>query len=687
MVDVSALNPPQREAVTVPEGPLLVLAGAGSGKTRVFAHRVAWLLEQGEPPASLLAVTFTNKAAREMRERIRALGGAEGAEVLVATFHGFGLWLLGQEHAAAGLPRRFGVCDAGDQMALVRRCLSEIQVDDRRFDAKRVLALLSRARNALQEEIPVRPEGQGDDYDLVAARVWPRYRAALQAQRSLDFDDLVARPVALLAGDAALRARWRDRFRHVLVDEFQDTNDAQLRLLELLAGAEPPRGRRRGAAGAGWAGRSLCAVGDDDQAIYGWRGAEVRHILGFERRFPGARVVRLEQNYRSTGNVLACANAVIARSARRHAKRLWTDAGPGAPVRVVALADEEEEARFVAGEIVRTRAEGRRLEDVAVLYRLNAQSRPLEEALREAGIPHLVRGGPAFFDRAEVRDVLAWLKVCAAPHDDVSLARIVDVPPRGIGDVSLGRLGEWAAAGRVPLIRALARAAEVPALPRGAAERMADLAAQVERLRDRFRGGRLAAAARALVEEIGLLDHVRRSVRSAEAGARKVEAVEGVLRSLEAWEQRERRPTLDAFLQRLALDSRDEEPEESAGVTLMTLHGAKGLEFPVVFLVGCEEDLLPVSGIQGEARDLEEERRLAYVGITRAREVLWLTRACARTRRGRVDPRTPSRFLADLPAGASAAHDPGAAASPADVQSRSSEVLAAIRARLSAGKG
>jgi len=686
VVDVSALNPPQREAVTVPEGPLLVLAGAGSGKTRVIAHRVAWLLEQGEPPASLLAVTFTNKAAREMRERIRALGGAEGAEVLVATFHGFGLWLLGQEHAAAGLPRRFGVCDAGDQMALVRRCLSEIQVDDRRFDAKRVLALLSRARNALQEEIPVRPEGQGDDYDLVAARVWPRYRAALQAQRSLDFDDLVARPVALLAGDAALRARWRDRFRHVLVDEFQDTNDAQLRLLELLAGAEPPRGRRRGAAGAGWAGRSLCAVGDDDQAIYGWRGAEVRHILGFERRFPGARVVRLEQNYRSTGNVLACANAVIARSARRHAKRLWTDAGPGAPVRVVALADEEEEARFVAGEIVRARAEGRRLEDVAVLYRLNAQSRPLEEALREAGIPHLVRGGPAFFDRAEVRDVLAWLKVCAAPHDDVSLARIVDVPPRGIGDVSLGRLGEWAAAGRVPLIRALARAAEVPALPRGAAERMADLAAQVERLRDRFRGGRLAAAARALVEEIGLLDHVRRSVRSAEAGARKVEAVEGVLRSLEAWEQRERRPTLDAFLQRLALDSRDEEPEESAGVTLMTLHGAKGLEFPVVFLVGCEEDLLPVSGIQGEARDLEEERRLAYVGITRAREVLWLTRACARTRRGRVDPRTPSRFLADLPPGASAAHDPGAAASPAEVQSRSSEVLAAIRAQLAAGK-
>jgi superfamily I DNA/RNA helicase len=752
VLDLSTLNPPQREAVTVPEGPLLVLAGAGSGKTRVIAHRVAWLLERGEPPVSLLAVTFTNKAAREMRERVRALAGPAGAQVLVATFHGFGLWLLGQEHAAAGLPRRFGVCDAGDQMAIVRRCLREVQVDDRRFDAKRVLAVLSRAKSALQEGIPVRPEGQGDDYDLVAARVWPRYQEALRAQKSLDFDDLIARPVGLLAGDAALRARWRERFRHVLVDEFQDTNDAQLRLLDLLCapeapqqarrrgaggkaeGADPrgasgprangrkeggrstagrsargrqeddreaagretdpgrPAGRGRGGPGAegqppGWTGRSLCAVGDDDQAIYGWRGAEVRHILGFERRFPGARVVRLEQNYRSTGNVLACANAVIARAARRHAKRLWTGAGPGDPVRVVALEDDEEEARFVAGEIGRARAEGRRLEDVAVLYRLNAQSRPLEEALREAGLPHVVRGGPAFFDRAEVRDVLGWLKVCAVPHDDVSLARIADVPPRGIGDVSLGRLGEWAAAQRVPLFRALRRAPEAPGLPRGAAERMGELAALVERMQARFRGGRLAEAARALVAEIGLLDHVRGSVRSPEAGARKVEAVEGVLRSLEAWEQRERRPTLEAFLQRLALDSRDEEPEESAGVTLMTLHGAKGLEFPTVFLVGCEEDLLPVAGIQGEARDLEEERRLAYVGITRAREVLWLTRAKARARRGKVDPRTPSRFLADLPAGAWAAHDPSSASSPVQAAARSAEVVAALRARLAGRRG
>jgi DNA helicase-2/ATP-dependent DNA helicase PcrA len=689
VLDLSALNPPQREAATVREGPLLVLAGAGSGKTRVIAHRVAWLLEEGEPASAILAVTFTNKAAREMRERIRDLAGRDGAEVHVATFHGFGLWLLGQEHAAAGLPRRFGVCDAGDQMAIVRRCLADVQVDDRRFDAKRVLALLSRAKNALRDDVPVRPEGQGDDYDLVAAQVWPRYREALRAQKSLDFDDLVARPVALLAGDAALRARWRERFRHVLVDEFQDTNDAQLRLLDLLAGAEPgARSRRRGASPSppGWQGRSLCAVGDDDQAIYGWRGAEVRHILGFERRFPGARVIRLEQNYRSTGNVLACANGVIARSARRHAKRLWTEAGPGAPVRVVALADEEEEARFVAGEIVRARAEGRRPEDVAVLYRLNAQSRPFEEAFREAGIPHRVRGGPAFFDRAEVRDVLAWLKVCAAPHDDLSLARIVDVPPRGIGDVSLARLGEWAAGRGWSLWRAMGRAAEVPSLPRGAADRMAELAATVERLGARFRGGRLAEAGRALVEELGLLEHARRSVRSVEAGARKAEAVEGVLRSLEAWEGRERRPTLEGFLQRLALDSREEEPDESTGVTLMTLHGAKGLEFPVVFLAGCEEDLLPVAGIQGEARDLEEERRLAYVGITRAREALWLTRARVRAKRGRVEPRTPSRFLADLPAGAWAEHDPAAASSPADVASRSGEVLAALRARLAAGK-
>jgi DNA helicase-2/ATP-dependent DNA helicase PcrA len=671
MLDLSTLNPPQREAVTTAEGPLLVLAGAGSGKTRVIAHRVAFLLALGVPGESILAVTFTNRASEEMRDRVAALSGRAGAAVRVSTFHAFGLSLLREEHGSAGLPRRFAVADAGDQLALLRRCMREVSVDDRRFDAQRVLALVSRAKNAGKKRIVPRPAGQGDDYDLAAAEILPRYQRALRARQAVDFDDLVALPVALLAGDAGLRARWAGRFRALLVDEYQDTNAAQLELLRLLAGER----------------RNVCAVGDDDQAIYGWRGAEVKNILRFERHFPGARVVRLEQNYRSTGSILACANGVIARNPRRRPKRLWTEAGQGAPVRVVALPTEEEEARFVASEIARLRGEGRPLSHFAVLYRLNAQSRPVEEALREARMPYVVHGGPAFFDRAEVRDLLAYLKVCAAPEDEISLARIVNVPARGIGDVSLERLQAWAAERGIALLEALGRAGEVPDLPRGAAERMAGLAALLDRYRARFAHEDPAGTARALVAEVDLLAHARGTVRSVEAGTRKVEALEGLLRSLEAHGRSGRRATLASFLERLALDSRTEEdPAAGDGVSLLTLHAAKGLEFPVVFLLGLEEDLLPAAAMQGEARDLEEERRLAYVGITRARERLTLTRVEARIRRGKLLPRTPSRFLDDLPPGAHERVDPSTLdAPPGEVAAHTASVMAAIRARLGGG--
>jgi len=671
VLDLSTLNPPQREAVTTTEGPLLVLAGAGSGKTRVIVHRIAFLVQKGVDPESILAVTFTNKAAGEMRERVAAIAGAAGVEVRVSTFHSFGLSLLQDEHEAAGLPRRFAICDAGDQIALVKRCMREVKVDDRSFDAHRVLSIVSRAKNEGRRRIRPKAAGQGDDYDLVASEVQPRYERALRAQRSVDFDDLIALPVAMLSKDEALRRRVSSRFRHLLVDEYQDTNAAQLELLKLLAGEE----------------RNVCAVGDDDQAIYGWRGAEVRNILRFERHFPGAKEVRLEENYRSTGHILGCANAVIARNSDRRPKRLFTAAGPGERVRVVALADEEEEARFVAEEIARLRREGRPYADVAVLYRLNAQSRPIEEALRAASMPHAVHGGPAFFDRAEVRDLLAYLKVCAAPDDEVSLARIVNVPARGIGDASLERLHAFAVAKGVHLFDALARPEEVPDLPRGAAERMASFVALVERYRARFREGKLAEAARALVAEVDLYGHARGSVQSFEAGQRKVDGIDGVLRSLEGHEARTRKPSLATWLQRLALDSRaEEDPETGDGVSLMTLHAAKGLEFPVVFLVGVEEDLLPCAGIQGEARDVDEERRLAYVGITRARERLYLTRAAARTRRGKVLPRTPSRFLEDLPPEAHEKVDPAAREAPEDVAAAASSVLAELRARLGGPK-
>jgi DNA helicase-2/ATP-dependent DNA helicase PcrA len=695
VLDLSRLNTPQRQAVVHPEGPQLVLAGAGSGKTRVIAHRVAWLIEQGVAPAAILAVTFTNKAAKEMKGRVRDLAGSPGGKVHVATFHGFGLWFLREEHRGAALPKWFSVCDAGDQVTLLKRCLRDVQADSRRFDVRHLLAVISRTKNArfARARSAIGPGGEEDDYEAFAEQLLPRYEQALRAQRSLDFDDLVVRPAVLLEGDAVLRGEYRKRFRHVLVDEYQDTNRVQLRLLELLCAAEPEpgagRGSRRGSGRAtggpaqdAWSGRSLCAVGDDDQAIYGWRGAEVHNILRFEKHFPGATIVRLEQNYRSTGRILECANGVIARSADRRPKRLWTDAGPGDPVRVVHLPGEEEEARFVAGEIGRGLAEGRPPSDFSVLYRLNAQSQALEEALREVGIRHRVRGGPAFFDRAEVRDVLAWLKICAYPDDDVSLARIANVPPRGIGDVAMGRLGEWAASAGRPMATSLMAAGQVPDIPRGAPEKMAELAATIERFRSRFGAGRLAQGARSMVEDLGLRDWVRQSVVSAEGGSRKVDAVDAVLRSLEGHERRDPKATLRSFLQRLALDSRDEEPEDAEGVTLMTIHAAKGLEFPVVFIIGFEEDLLPVSGIQGETRDLEEERRLAYVGITRARELLWVTRVAARTRRGRLEPRTPSRFLEDFPDEAHVRHDPESGASVEAASARSTEVLRALRARL-----
>ncbi|HYD39385.1 MAG TPA: UvrD-helicase domain-containing protein [Anaeromyxobacter sp.] len=672
MLDLSTLNPPQREAVTTTEGPLLVLAGAGSGKTRVIAHRVAWLLLQDVEPESILCVTFTNKAATEMRERVVALAGPPGVDVFVSTFHSFGLWLLGQEHERAGLPKRFAICDAGDQLALVKRCMREVSIDDRKFDAHRVLSILSRAKNEGRKRIAVKAAGQGDDYDLVAAEVYPRYQKALRAMRAVDFDDLIVRPVELLGADEALRKKLHARFRYLLVDEYQDTNVAQLDLLKHLAGPE----------------KNVCAVGDDDQAIYGWRGAEVKNILRFEKHFPGAKEVRLEQNYRSTGRILDCANAVIAKNPGRKPKALFTAAGPGEKVQVVALAGEEEEASFVAEEIARQRGEGRPWSHFAVLYRLNALSRPFEEAFREAGVPYAVHGGPAFFDRSEVRDLLAYLKLCVQPEDDVSLSRIVNVPARGIGDTSMERVHDHAIAHRLPLLEAMRRAKEIPDLPRGADERIAAFVTIVDDYAARFRKGDPAEVAKALVAEVDLFSHARASVQSLEAGARKVEAIEGLLRSLESYTKRKAKPSLAAWLQRLALDSRDEEdPAAEGGITLMTLHAAKGLEFPVVFLVGVEEDYLPCAGIQGEPRDLEEERRLAYVGITRARERLYLTRVTARTKRGKLLPRTPSRFLAELPEGAHEVVDPASmVAAPHEVAAHTESVMAGLRARLGSAK-
>jgi DNA helicase-2/ATP-dependent DNA helicase PcrA len=677
-LDLSQLNPQQRKAVLQTEGPLLVLAGAGSGKTRVIAHRVVHLVDKGVPARSILAVTFTNKAAAEMKERIAGIArkaGLSARGVTVSTFHAFGVRIVRLEHERLGLPARFAILDSGDQGALVKRLLRDLSVDDKRFDVFRLLAILSRLRTT-----PARPgatlraeSGATDDYELCAQELLPKYELGLRAMGAVDFDDLLLLPLRLFRDDPKVLLAYQERYRYLLVDEYQDTNDAQLELLGLLAGIR----------------RNLCVVGDDDQSIYAWRGAQVRHILDFDQRFPGAVEVYLEQNYRSNGNILAAANAVIGKNPGRKPKRLWTDKGQGPNLRVVRAPSDDEEAKHVADEVVRISYEEKiPPREIAVLYRTNAQARPLEEALRLAGVRYRVVGGTSLFDRKEVRDLIAYLRAALNPRDEVALLRIVNVPARGIGDTAVARAQETARARRSTVWDVFR---EAP--PEHAAERIGQFVAMLEKYAPLLARPGFSAAARELCEEVRLFDEARRGAQSLPAQARRIEAMESLLRQLVDYEKREeeRRANaavaraaaaqaappgaaphgleedddepfaagLSGYLARLALDSKEADGDAGDAVTLMTLHGAKGLEWRCVFLCGMEEGLLPHSGRgfdDGSAEpkadgavNLEEERRLCYVGMTRARERLFLTRAVERMRRGKAIPRTPSRFLDDLP--------------------------------------
>ncbi len=648
-LDLSLLNPQQRQAVVRTEGPVLVLAGAGSGKTRVIAHRVVHLLEQGVPGRAILAVTFTNKAAAEMKARIvqLAAGHPEAGRVTVSTFHAFGMKIVREQHAALDLPARFAILDAGDQAALVKRLLREIKVDDKRFDVGRLLAIVSRLRTGGAAGHP------DDEYELCARELRPRYELGLRAMGAVDFDDLLLLPLRLFSSRPETLQKYQGRYRYLLVDEYQDTNDAQLGLLEQLAGVR----------------RNLCVVGDDDQSIYAWRGAQVRHILEFDRKFPGCAEIFLTQNYRSTGNILEAANAVIGGNPGRKAKKLWTDRGRGSNLRLVAAPSEEEEAKYVAEEIVRIGWEEKiPAHQIAVLYRTNAQARPLEEALRLAGVRYRVVGGTSLFDRKEVRDLVAYLRAALNPRDEVALLRIVNVPARGIGDQTVARAQELARAGKRTVWDVFS--ARPPELLH-AAERIAAFVELLRRYGERLARKGFSQAARELVEEAGLFEEARRGAQSLPAQTRRVEALESLLRQLIEYEKREEQKAaqsavadeeaepfasgLPGYLARLALDSKEADGDAGDAVTLMTLHGAKGLEWRCVFLCGLEEGLLPHSGRgfdDGEAQgvsNIEEERRLCYVGMTRARERLILTRAAERTRRGKPLPRTPSRFLDDIP--------------------------------------
>jgi ATP-dependent DNA helicase Rep len=653
------LNPSQARAVNHQDGPLLVLAGAGSGKTRVITHRIARLLENGIPARAIVALTFTNKAAGEMRERIAHQLGPSGKvtanALTISTFHSFGLGVLTREKTALG--GTFTIFDQGDAIGAVKEILRKIDAG-KPFDASAVLTRISNAKNAFISPEQFE-EHEGDGYDEIAKEAYPRYVEALRGYRAFDFDDLVCEVAHLWTKRADVRQRWQERFRYVMVDEYQDTNRAQLELLRLLAAGH----------------RNICVVGDDDQAIYGWRGADVRNILQFEEHFPGAQVVKLEQNYRSRAPILAVANAVIAkRLDGKYKKVLFTHKAGGDKVQAAVAPTPDVEAGWVSREIKRRHVEDKKtFREIAVLYRSNGQSKLMEEALREQAVPHRVLGGQQFFERKEVKDVLSYLKVVLNPADEISLRRVINYPARGIGSTSVERLGLQAVAKGWTLWQAVERADAIDEVSAAACEGCRALEKIVDQTRQDLTTMPPSAAVRALVERIGLREDLDASSPSPKAAGKRWENVAGLFASFARKEAREpSKPSaswLAAFLHALTLDTSEEDAEEPGErVTLSTLHGSKGLEFDVVYLLGCEEGLLPHARTldaratdaapqrtsDGEKTagpaDIEEERRLFYVGVTRARESLVLTRCRSRVLRGKPVPRAPSRFLADIPA-------------------------------------
>ncbi len=632
----AGLNPDQARAVATTEGPLLVLAGAGTGKTRVVTVRIAHLLEQGVAPGAVLAMTFTNKAAREMKERVgRLVGRAAGAELTIGTFHAFCARSLREHGAPLGLSRDFSICDAGDQLGAVKAALRDLKIAEARLNPAVAQARISLLKNRLSSPQAVL-DAAVDDHDELLGRVWARYEELLRRGRSLDFDDLLGFMGRLLAEHAPTLAAFRARYRYVLVDEYQDTNGAQYAIVRALAAEH----------------RNLCVVGDDDQSIYGWRGADVRRILEFESDFPGAVVVRLQTNYRSTGPILAAANAVIRHNPARHDKELRPASDGGHAPTVRRLEDETEEAEFVVRDLLaRVRAREIAPGDVGILFRTQQQPRPLESALRAAHVPYVLVGGQSFFDRKEVRDVLAWVKLLHDPDDETSLLRVVNRPARGIGDASVSAVLELATERGVPVGQAFDAASAEGLVSRAAAAGIAEWRATIKRFAQGVSGAHLVPHVAALLTAVNYRAEVDRCYPDERTRHDRWAAVLEVLDLAENYVARAARPSLGEFLERLALTAGDdataEQPERRQAVTLMTLHAAKGLEFPHVYLVGVEEGLLPHQRSLDED-SVEEERRLMYVGITRARERLTLTWAGSRSRWGRREESMPSRFLYEM---------------------------------------
>ncbi len=629
------LNPPQREAVTTTAGPVLVLAGAGSGKTRVIAHRIAYLLGvEGVNPRRVLAVTFTNKAAEEMRRRVEDLVLPAGIRPpLIATFHSVCVRMLRERAAQAGLPGSFVIYDEDDRLALVKEAMRELDVDERALTPASVVHRISHAKNQMLSPAEVETLARTPREECIAS-LYRLYEERLAAAGAVDFDDLLLRVVRLLETVPEALRWYRSLWTHVLVDEYQDTNRAQYRIVQLLTEEH----------------RNLCVVGDPDQSVYRWRGADLRNILDFEKDYPDCRVIPLEQNYRSTKRILDIASTIIANNTARKDKRLWTDNGEGDKAQVYRAWDENEEAAFVAQSARALHRDGADYRDVAVFYRTNAQSRVLEDALRRASIPYVIVGGVRFYERREIKDVVAYLRLVANPFDDMAFRRAVAAPARGVGKATLDRLAEIARAGRRPLLAACqGLPPDFGTKPRRILQEFAGL---IARLCERRAGLAVPAFIDEVVAASGYKDMLR-AERTAEAQARLenleelVAASEEFVTSQAALGAAEVR--LEAFLDSIALVADiDEVDDEAGGVTLMTLHSAKGLEFPVVFLTGMEEGVFPHSRSMQDGDELEEERRLCYVGITRAKQRLFLSYAQHRRIQG-YGVSEPSRFLLEIP--------------------------------------
>jgi DNA helicase-2/ATP-dependent DNA helicase PcrA len=625
------LNPAQRDAVLATEGPLLVIAGAGSGKTRVLTYRVAHLINAvGAKPNEILAITFTNKAAGEMKERLQRLLGASGRGLWILTFHAACGRILRREAQRLGYRSNFTIYDQADQIRLVKQCLEELERDPKRFTPRGIHNQISQAKNRLvhPDEYAARVQSF---YDQTVADVYQLYQRRLFASNAVDFDDLLMLTVDVLERFPEAREKWQSAFRYILVDEYQDTNHAQYRLLQLLAEKH----------------MNLMAVGDPDQSIYAFRGADINNILDFERDFPGTRTIALEQNYRSTNSILGAANAVIVNNRERKPKELFSELGEGEPVRAIEVEDEHAEARFVAAGIASLVEEGFSGDEIGVFYRTNAQSRVLEDVLVRQGVAYQVIGGPRFYERAEIKDAIAYLQVIDNPYDAVSLQRIANRPRRGIGDASLARMQSWADAQGRSLWEAteFAEEAGVGAAPLRAVQQFRTI---VQSLQSGALELPVAELVQRTLERSGYLDALE-AERTIEAQGR-IENLQELVGVAREYQETADEPSLSHFLQEISLYSdQDAMRGEESLVTLMTLHNAKGLEFRAVHLIGMEEGIFPHAR-SIEEQGIEEERRLCYVGMTRAKELLTLTHASSRSLWGSRGYNLPSRFLDELPA-------------------------------------